>query len=135
MGHLGFSYIGLIFLLMLMIPNLIWTRYQPEGYDSQGENKILLIFERAGQILVTCGALIFSDLNLRSWTLWSLWLVAAAIFMILYEGWWIIACCRVLSSGCIWEGGLALVIHGDFGNRAYWYSSAASQGNGQSMSF
>ena len=24
--HLGFSYIGLIFLLMLFIPNIIWTR-------------------------------------------------------------------------------------------------------------
>jgi len=89
MGHLGFSYIGLIFLLMLMIPNLIWTKYQPEGYDSQGENKVLLIFERVGQVLVTSGALVFSDLNLRSWTPWSLWLVAAAIVMILYEGWWI----------------------------------------------
>lgn len=89
MGHLGFSYVGLIFLLMLMIPNLIWTKYQPEGYDSQGENQVLLIFERVGQVLVTCGSLVFSDLNLRSWTPWSLWLVAAAIFMILYEGWWI----------------------------------------------
>lgn len=89
MGHLGFSYIGLIFLLMLMIPNLIWTKYQPEGYDSQGENKVLLIFERVGQVLVTSGVLVFSDLNLRSWTPWSLWLVAAVIVMILYEGWWI----------------------------------------------
>jgi hypothetical protein len=89
MGHLGFSYIGLIFLLMLMIPNLIWTKYQPKGYDSQSENKVLLILERAGQVLVTCGALIFSNLNLRKWSPWSLWLVAAAILMAFYEGWWI----------------------------------------------
>lgn len=65
MGHLGFSYIGLIFLLMLTIPNLIWTRHQPKGYDFQGENKILLILERAGQVIVTCIVLIFSDFNLR----------------------------------------------------------------------
>lgn len=63
MGHLGFSYIGLIFLMMLTVPNLIWTRHQPQGYDSQDENKILLVFERVGQVCVTCTALIFSDFN------------------------------------------------------------------------
>lgn len=89
MGHLGFSYIGLIFLLMLMIPNLIWTKYQPEGYEVQGENKVLLVFERAGQVLVTCTALIFSDLNLHKWSVWPLWFIAAGIFMCLYEVWWI----------------------------------------------
>lgn len=89
MGHLGFSHLGLIFLLMLVIPNVIWTKYQPEGYDFHGENKVLLIFERVGQVLVTCTSLIFSDLNLHKWSLWSLWLLAAGVLMILYEGWWI----------------------------------------------
>ena len=28
MGHLGFSYIGLIFLLMLFIPNILWGIYK-----------------------------------------------------------------------------------------------------------
>jgi hypothetical protein len=89
MGHLGFSYIGLIFLLMLIIPNLIWTRHQPEDYNFQYENKILLFFERVGQALVTCTVLIFSDFNLRPWTIWSLWLIAAGGLMLLYECWWI----------------------------------------------
>ena len=89
MGNLGFSYIGLIFLMMLTIPNLIWTKHQPKEYDSQNENKILLIFERIGQVLVTCTALIFSDLNLRSWSTWTLWLVAAGVLMLMYEIWWI----------------------------------------------
>lgn len=89
MGHLGFSYIGLIFLLMLTIPNLIWTKYQPNGYDFHGENKVLLIFERVGQVLVTCTSLIFSDFNLRPWSIWTLWLVAAVILMLMYECWWI----------------------------------------------
>jgi hypothetical protein len=88
MGHLGFSYVGLIFLLMLTIPNLIWTKHQPIGYDFQGENKILMIFERVGQVLVTCFALIFSDFNLRPWSLWTLWLIAAVILMLMYECWW-----------------------------------------------
>ncbi|GAA4654876.1 hypothetical protein GCM10023142_20140 [Anaerocolumna aminovalerica] len=89
MGHLGFSYIGLIFLLMLTIPNLIWTKHQPDGYDFHDENKVLLIFERVGQVLVTCTSLIFSDFNLRPWSIWTLWLVAAVILMLMYECWWI----------------------------------------------
>lgn len=88
-GHFGFSYIGFIFLLMLIIPNLIWTKQQPEGYDYQNENKILLCFERMGQVFVTCTALIFSDFNLRKWSPWSLWLIMAFILMVLYECWWI----------------------------------------------
>jgi len=89
MGHFGFSYIGLIFLLMLTIPNLIWTKYQPNGYDFHGENKVLLIFERVGQVLVTSTSLIFSNFNLRPWSIWTLWLVAAVILMLMYECWWI----------------------------------------------
>lgn len=89
MGHFGFSYVGLIFLSMLTIPNLIWTRHQPKGYSTQNENKILLAFERVGQVLVVCTSLIFSDFNLRPWSAWALWLVAAAILMLAYEGWWI----------------------------------------------
>mgnify|MGYP000912400262 CR=1 FL=1 len=51
MGHFGFSYVGLIFLLMLTVPNLLWTRHQPVGYTAQNENKVLLAFERVGQVL------------------------------------------------------------------------------------
>lgn len=89
MGHFGFSYMGLIFLLLLMIPNLIWTKHRPEGYNFQNENKVLLAFERIGQVLVTCTALIFSDFNLHPWSAWTLWLVAAAVLMLMYEVWWI----------------------------------------------
>ena len=44
--HLGFSYIGLIFLIMLMIPNLFWTKNQPKDYEKyvHNENKILLLW-------------------------------------------------------------------------------------------
>ena len=31
--HFGFSYTGLIFLVMLMVPNLLWTKNQPENYE------------------------------------------------------------------------------------------------------
>lgn len=89
MGHFGFSYVGFIFLLMLTVPNLIWTKRQPKGYGYQNENKVLLVFERVGQVCVTCTALAFSDFNIRPWSAWCLWLIAAAILMILYECWWI----------------------------------------------
>jgi hypothetical protein len=89
MGHFGFSYIGLIFLLMLIVPNLIWVKHKPESYTSQEENKILLVFERVGQVYVTCTALIFSDFNLHRWSIWTMWLILAVILMVLYEGWWI----------------------------------------------
>ncbi len=37
----GFSYIGLIWLLMLLIPNFIWTKNQPKDYEKYAakENK------------------------------------------------------------------------------------------------
>ena len=89
MGHLGFSYIGFIFLLMLTVPNLIWTKHQPKGYDNQNENKILLVFEKAGQVCVTCTALIFSDFNIHGFSAWSFWLIAAILLMVLYEFWWV----------------------------------------------
>ncbi|GAA0086404.1 hypothetical protein UT300007_28440 [Clostridium sp. CTA-7] len=88
-GHLGFSYIGLIYLLMLFIPNIIWTKHQPEDYDYSNENKLLLLFERIGQVYVTWCALIFSDFNPTHFSLWSLWLISSFILMILYETYWI----------------------------------------------
>lgn len=50
LGHLGFSYVGLIYLLMLFIPNIIWSNNQPIDYDNTQENKILLLLERIGQV-------------------------------------------------------------------------------------
>lgn len=82
---------GLLFLLMLFVPNTLWTRYRPEGYEAleEKESKFLLLFERAGQVLVTCCALCFADLNLQSLSPWCLWLLAAFGLLILYEVCWI----------------------------------------------
>lgn len=89
--NFGFSYIGLIFLAMLTIPNLIWTKNMPADYDKyvKNENKVLVILERVGEILVSCVSLIFSDFNINGITYWSLWLSGAALLMILYEIYWI----------------------------------------------
>ncbi len=87
----GFSYVGFIFLVMLMVPNLIWNRNKPAGYEDciGNENKILLGFERVGEIAVSCLVLIFTDFNIgeisdRTWIL-----AAAVLLMILYEVFWI----------------------------------------------
>jgi len=86
----GFSYIGLIFLIMLMVPNILWAKHQPVDYDKyvKNENKILLVLERIGEVLVSCLILIFSDFNIQGLSLWLLWLAAAFALMILYEVYW-----------------------------------------------
>lgn len=89
--HFGFSYVGLIFLLMLFIPNFFWTKNKPRGYDeyAKNENKLLLSLERIGEFAVSCLVLIFSDFNLQGISIWLLWIVAAFGLMILYELYWI----------------------------------------------
>ncbi|MDE7177029.1 MAG: alpha/beta hydrolase [Lachnospiraceae bacterium] len=91
MFHFGFSYVGLIYLLMLFIPNMIWTRHQPKGYEqyAQKESKVLQGFERIGEILVSCFGLVFSDYNIRLDSLWSIWLLLSFILMLLYEVYWV----------------------------------------------
>lgn len=88
-GNFGFSYIGMVFLILLFIPNIIWTKNMPQGYSAEQENKILLFFERTGEGLTSCCALIFSDFNIHQWNAWSWWLIAAFLVMAMYELWWI----------------------------------------------
>lgn len=88
-GHIGFSYIGVLFLIMLFVPNILWTRKMPEGYTAENENKILQLFERIGEVLTCCCALLFSDFNWHQWSAWSWWLITACILMIMYELWWV----------------------------------------------
>ena len=89
--HFGFSYVGLIFLVMLMVPNLLWTKNKPQNYDIYviNENKVLLAMERIGEVLVSCLTLIFSDFNPQGFTEWEIWLVFACMWMVLYEIYWV----------------------------------------------
>lgn len=89
--HFGFSYVGLIYLIMLMTPNLLWTKNMPKDYEKHvgNENRVLLALERVGEVLVSTVAVIFTDFNLRSWTPWSLWLVVSFALMLLYEVFWV----------------------------------------------
>ena len=84
--NFGFSSVGLVFLIMLFVPNIIWSRFKPEDYDefSHNENRLLLILERIGEVLVTCFALL-TDIKFS----WSLILAIAFFLMILYELYWV----------------------------------------------
>ncbi|MBP5752102.1 MAG: hypothetical protein J6W60_04500 [Treponema sp.] len=89
--HFGFSYVGLIYLVMLMVPNIFWAKNKPKDYEKYvgNENKILGVLERIGEVLVSTIVLIFSDFNLREWTPWGIWLVISFVLLILYEIYWI----------------------------------------------
>jgi len=89
--HFGFSYIGLIWLIILFVPNFIWTKNKPKDYEkyARKENKVLLIFERVGQFIVTPVALIFSDFNYKGWNFWLPVLGLSFLCMVLYELFWV----------------------------------------------
>lgn len=89
--NFGFSYVGLIYLLMLFIPNIFWAKNKPKDYEKYvvNENKVLLIFERIGEVLACGFVLIFSDFNINGITLWSIWLLLSFLLMALYEIYWI----------------------------------------------
>lgn len=76
---------------MLMIPNIVWSKNKPESYDKyvKNESKILLAFERTGEMLVTCLSLIFRDFNINKISNRSVILLIAFILMILYELSWL----------------------------------------------
>ena len=87
----GFSWAGLVFLVMLFVPNALWTRAKPAGYDGYAKNepRVLLALERSGEVLVSCLALIFKNHDPRGWEPWLAWLGVALVLMILYEVFWL----------------------------------------------
>lgn len=89
----GFSYVGALYLAMLFLPNLLWTRYKPQGYElcAAHEDKRLLAMERAGECLVCPLVLIFSDFNLPAQGIsgWCIWLALSFALMVLYEAFWV----------------------------------------------
>ena len=98
--RLGFCITGLIYLIMLFVPNIIWgSGRKPAGYDEaeKRENKVLLAFERIGQVAATVSVLIFPAIDplikilpdglYFKWRI--LFLITAFILMILYECYWI----------------------------------------------
>lgn len=101
----GFGYVGIVLLLMLFVPNIIWTKCQPAGYAdfAKNENKVLGILERIGEVGATVLLPFFTDFNFRSrptgnggfyFSYLDLYIVLAFTLMILYEVFW----CRYFES-------------------------------------
>lgn len=74
--NFGFSYVGFIYILMLVIPNSLWVKYKPRNYDkyTMHENRIFMMFEKVGQVLVCISLLIFKDFNIHQISVWTIWL-------------------------------------------------------------
>ena len=91
MLELGFSYIGVLWLVMLFVPNILWTKRKPSGYEEYAprENKILVIFERIGEMLTMVSAVLFKTNNIRTGSVWIFWLVLSFVLMVIYEIYWV----------------------------------------------
>ena len=87
----GVSVTGIVFLLMLFIPNIIWSKNQPTGYEESAkhENKLLLGLERTGEVLVSVFVLIDRRLDRLAVSPRLGYLILALILMIMYELYWI----------------------------------------------
>lgn len=95
----GFGYVGLIFMLLLIIPNLFWVKFKPDGYENyvHNENKVLGVLEKIGEVGATVLLVFFKDCNLHAFFSKSyvilpvlfLYILLAFILMVLYEIYWI----------------------------------------------
>lgn len=87
----GISIGGIIFLLMLFIPNMIWSKKQPEGYEeaSKRENKVLLALERAGEVMVSLMVLTDRRIDRFVFSPRLGYIIIEFVLMILYELYWI----------------------------------------------
>jgi len=85
----GFSIVGVIFLVMLFAPNILWAKRPPIGYKelARRENKVLLILERIGEVACSVCAVIFVSPEGISFP-WALWVCIAFALMVVYEFAW-----------------------------------------------
>ena len=83
-GTPGFSYVGLIFLCCLFLPNILYGLHPPTDQLRVDENRVLLAFERIGQALCTVLLLIFEDFDPHGFGPWTVWLIASSVLMALY---------------------------------------------------
>ena len=81
-----FSFVGLLFLMMLFVPNILWGKYPPKDYEkySKTENKFLLALERIGEVLATVFSL-FCGVNFS----FNIILIIAFVLMVIYELYWV----------------------------------------------
>lgn len=88
-GTLGFSYVGILFLFCLFIPNIMYLFNLPIDYVKTEENKILGALEKIGQALCTILLVISKNLDIKGINLWTIWLGIAIILMVMYLRCWV----------------------------------------------
>lgn len=90
MPELGFSWLGLLFLICLFVPNILFGQNMPQDYKelSAEEPAGLLMLERTGQATVSFLILFARDFAWTTWTSWSGWLLLGWVAVALYLACW-----------------------------------------------
>jgi hypothetical protein len=88
LNRFSFSVTGFLFLCGLFVPNILYGFYPPTDQPKVRENRLLLISERAGQVLCTLFLLTGGDFPARELSFGLLWLCASWILMALYWFCW-----------------------------------------------
>ena len=88
-----FNVFGLIFIVLIMIPNIIYANSCKDGYDNKWNNKVVMILEQIGRY----GCIIFMIINIpNTWFGWwsdeafALYLIIDSILVLSYIIIWII---------------------------------------------
>lgn len=91
MLNFGISYISLILIFLMAVPNIIWTKAMPVDYEEKPlkERKVFQILEQAGRIVSIILAVIFSDFNINEVSAWIFWLILAFVMILCYYVDWI----------------------------------------------
>ncbi len=82
------TWVGVLFLALLLAPNLLSARRLPANHGEFKESRVLQALERIGQVVLVTGLLCWPFPS-PAMELWSLWLAAALVLMALYEAWWV----------------------------------------------
>jgi hypothetical protein len=83
---MGFSWLGTLFLVALLIPNIIWARRGMMGSPVVERQGFLSVLERTGQAPYP-----FCSSWEHSIFRWNAWFIVSLSLMALYELWWIVS--------------------------------------------
>jgi hypothetical protein len=90
MGTLGFSFVGLVYLILMFAPNILWMRAVKEPpKETVKEPPVLVWMERIGQVAIVVCALFFRDYDRIMLSPRLMLLAGAFVLLILYDLWWV----------------------------------------------
>lgn len=75
-----FNIFGFLFVVIMMIPNIVYAIKKPEGFENKYKNKFVLFLEKVGRI----GCFIFMFINLPG-TYLGFWSLPCMFFYIILE--------------------------------------------------